>query len=69
MAKSHIDQFVESIVGRFAGDLWAVVMQNGMTLDEYERHVGVVRRGVEDEIRAARVALMGRLERKGAGNG
>ena len=41
MAKSHIDQFVESIVGRFAGDLWAVVMQNGMTLDEYERHVGL----------------------------
>ena len=69
MAESQIDKFVESMVGRVAGDLWAVVIHHGMTLDEYERHVGVVRRGVEDEIRAARVALMNQLARKGAGNG
>jgi hypothetical protein len=65
MAKSQIDQFVESIVGRFAGDLWAVVIHHGMSLDEYERHVGTVRRGVEDGIRAARVRLLERLEGKG----
>ena len=69
MAESQIDQFVESIVVEVGRGLWAVVIHHGMTLDEYERLVGAVRRGVEDEIRMARVALMGRLERKGAGNG
>ena len=64
MAKSQIDQFVENIVARAAGDLWAVALHSGMSLEEYERHVGVIRRGVEDGVRENRVRLLEMIGRK-----
>ena len=66
LSKSQIDQFVENIVARAAGDLWAVALHSGMSLEEYERHVGVIRRGVEDGVRENRVRLLERIERKEA---
>ena len=68
MGKSQCSEVIERSATRAGSDFNYAAIYYGMTLEEFEGLVGAFRREVEDGIRAARVRLLERIERKGGGD-